>query len=197
MIWVSHCHEVLPNSLWMVAQLPCVSQGASRLSQVPTFSCWNEGWISASTSWGTWGLYNSWGLAVPTTSSPFWWSSARRVLCIATCIIHEGGVVSPRACCSFARIMSFDRTPCRAGLLVTSVVITVPFLITYLIQDGPFQLLQRWHPCPLTQRQAGSLPPLPRGLLSLFSCLAPFLLSLVSEPCPLVLKKNKKRLFEF
>lgn len=67
--------------------------------------------------------------------------------------------------------MSFDRTPCRAGLLVTSVVITIPFLITYLIHDGPFQLLQRRCLCPLTWRQAGSLPLLPRALRPLFPLL--------------------------
>lgn len=113
-------------------------------------------------------------------SSPFWLSSAQSILCVATCIIHEGGLLSPRACCSFERIMGFDRAPCCAELLDISVVITIPFLITY-----PWWLLSaaaEEMPCPLTQRQAGSLPPLPQslrcslpeGLLPLPACVSPF-----------------------
>lgn len=77
------------------------------------------------------GPYNSWGLAVPTMNGPFWLSSAPNVLCVATCIIHEGGLMSSWVCCSFARIMGFDRIPCLAGPFVISVVITIPFLIAY------------------------------------------------------------------
>lgn len=76
-------------------------------------------------------LIYSWGISVPTTIGLFWLGTVQSILCMATCIIHEGGLVSPRTCCSFARIMGFDRTPCHAGLLVISVVITIPFLITY------------------------------------------------------------------
>lgn len=66
---------------------------------------------------------------------PYEWSllikQRPHVLCVATCIIHEGVLVSSRVCCSFARIMGFDRIPCLAGLFVISVVITIPFLIAY------------------------------------------------------------------
>lgn len=140
---------------------------------------------------GMWGLCNSRGLAVPTMSSASWLSTAPSVLCLATCIIHEGGLLSPRACCSFARIMDFDRTPCRAGLLVISVVIAIPFLLTY--PRWPPSAAQRRCPCPRTQRQAGPLPLLPRsprhsppwGLLSLSPCVSPFPVLWLLSPVPL------------
>ena len=186
---MSHLHKILPNSVHHGSATSCVFRSLP-LEPSPCMQ-WLAWWLAWLLAWwldfcilllGTWGLCNSWGLAVPTVSGPFWWSSARQVLHVATCIIHKRGLMSPRACCSFARIMSFDRTPCHAGLLVTLVVITIPFLITYLIHNGPFQLLQWRHPCPLTQTQteAGLLPSLSRGLLSLFSCLSPFPLSLDS-----------------
>lgn len=42
------------------------------------------------------------------------------------------------ACCSFARIIGFDRAGCGAVLLVMVAVITIPFLITCLIHMAPF-----------------------------------------------------------
>lgn len=138
---------------------------------------------------GIWGLCNSWVcLAVPIMSSPSWLSTALSVLCMATCIIHEGGLLSPRASCSFARIMDFDRTSCCAGLLVISVVIAISFL---LIHDGPLQLLRGDAPvlthrdklghchCCHSPRNTAHVEP------SFFSLpVFPFPCSLVSEPYP-------------
>lgn len=74
-------------TLCTVAQLPYVPGGPSTSSPHMKLLAWRLDFCFYLL--GTQGLYNSWGLAVPTVNGPFWLSSAPNILCMATCIIHE------------------------------------------------------------------------------------------------------------
>lgn len=63
------------------------------------------------------------------------------------------------ACCSFARIIGFDRAGCGAVFLVMAAVITIPFLITCLIHTAPFSCHSEG--LPSSQAQAARSLPLP------------------------------------